>query len=189
MLHRDLKSANVLLVSSSGGLAGGRLMAKIGDFGLASGISNTTLGDTTATAKHGGGTPAYKAPEVFKNRFTTASDVYSFGIIAWELLAAPEKPWSVDETGSVHSEASVMLAVVSGERPTIPPMPTAAAPAAAVTSAAGASSASDLTFKETAHTTLAGIIPRSWHADPSERPSFVSLREELATAVRRMQRA
>ena len=49
-----------------------KLTAKIGDFGLATGISRTTYGEST-TQRAGGGTLAYKAPETFRNEFTTGA--------------------------------------------------------------------------------------------------------------------
>ena len=63
MLHHDLKSRNVLLFRSLAAVASMKtLTAKIGDFGLTTGISRTTYGENTTT-RVGGGTLAYKAPE------------------------------------------------------------------------------------------------------------------------------
>jgi hypothetical protein len=69
--HRDLKPANVLLTSS--------LKPKIVDFGLAG--SDPDRG-------HLVGTPAYLAPEQLDPRraIDARSDVYSLGVIAYELL-------------------------------------------------------------------------------------------------------
>lgn len=76
VVHRDLKPSNVL-VSTEG-------MVKLIDFGLAH------LGDTSKIAKANiiAGTPVYLPPEVLREeRVTNKLDVYSFGLILWELLA------------------------------------------------------------------------------------------------------
>ena len=77
MLHHDLKSRNVLLCNAQSTPVGSSavgsspdaevlLTAKIGDFGLTTGISRTTYGESSTT-RCGGGTLAYKAPETFRN--------------------------------------------------------------------------------------------------------------------------
>ena len=88
-LHHDLKSANVLVFDSVGGL-----QAKLTDFGLAH-DPNSTLAATTMNAA--AGTCAYMAPEQFGSdedgaRITKASEVYSFAIVLWELLHGG-RPW------------------------------------------------------------------------------------------------
>ncbi|CAM9606844.1 unnamed protein product, partial [Hapterophycus canaliculatus] len=89
-VHGDLKSANVLLDGA------GR--AKIGDFGTSRWSPHTvSTGLATYTAKTSQNTHmslAWSAPEVLDaTRSTYASDVYSFGIVAWEVLSR-ELPWA-----------------------------------------------------------------------------------------------
>jgi eukaryotic-like serine/threonine-protein kinase len=74
IIHRDLKSGNVMLCKT----AGDGLRVVIMDFGLAG-----ALGVDSAE----GGTPEYMAPEVSKGeRASFASDIYSLGVILYEIV-------------------------------------------------------------------------------------------------------
>lgn len=82
LLHRDLKPSNVLLDPD--------LHAKLADFGL-----STFLGGSQSGAGSGepGGTPAYLAPELLADvnqKASKESDVFSFGILMWAVLAGRE---------------------------------------------------------------------------------------------------
>lgn len=88
VIHRDLKGENVMLVAQPAG----RLRAVITDFGLAgSALDN---GGTEPVRKGGfSGTLAYAAPErVAGGRATPASDVFSFGVLAYEMLTGRVSP-------------------------------------------------------------------------------------------------
>ncbi|MBI3281316.1 MAG: serine/threonine protein kinase, partial [Acidobacteria bacterium] len=91
ILHRDLKSNNVMLVKR----ADGSLRAVITDFGLARPLSHRTGPASSAVS----GTPNYIAPERWKGGTATpASDVYALGVILYEMLAgslpfAHGTPW------------------------------------------------------------------------------------------------
>ncbi|KAK1310205.1 putative leucine-rich repeat receptor-like serine/threonine-protein kinase [Acorus calamus] len=75
IVHRDLKSANILLDQS--------MRAKVADFGL----SKEEVFDGRKSGLKG--TYGYMDPEYMStNRFTKKSDIYSFGIILFELITA-----------------------------------------------------------------------------------------------------
>lgn len=83
-VHRDLAARNILV--------GSDLTCKVSDFGLSRVLDN----DPHATYTTQGGKIALRwtAPESIRFReFTSASDVWSFGIMMWEVMSYGEKPY------------------------------------------------------------------------------------------------
>jgi len=100
VVHRDLKSENLLLTED--------WVTKIADFGLARVKSHST----TMTQC---GTPKYMAPEVLKGeRYNEKADIYSYGIVLWELITHKE-PY-----GDMHPMTAAMKIAYQGLRPKIP---------------------------------------------------------------------
>ncbi|KAJ4841106.1 hypothetical protein Tsubulata_003737 [Turnera subulata] len=82
IVHRDLKSPNLLVDRNWN--------VKVGDFGL-SRLKHNTFLSSKSTA---GTVPEWMAPEVLRNEPSNEKcDVYSFGVILWE-LATLRLPWS-----------------------------------------------------------------------------------------------
>jgi serine/threonine protein kinase len=74
VVHRDLKPENILWLDGHWSLT---------DFGISRYAEATTAADTRKYAK----TAPYAAPEQWREkRATSATDVYAFGVIAFELL-------------------------------------------------------------------------------------------------------
>jgi tRNA A-37 threonylcarbamoyl transferase component Bud32 len=100
MLHRDLKSLNILLTADN--------HAKISDFGLSKVVESQTINKTNV------GSPAWAAPEVLRSQpYTDRADVYSYGVILWEIGTRQELYPNCDHFQVINK-------VKAGERPPLP---------------------------------------------------------------------
>ncbi|KDO19494.1 serine/threonine protein kinase [Saprolegnia parasitica CBS 223.65] len=103
IIHRDLKSRNILL-SSGGG-------AKISDFGAARPAS------TTHTMTRGVGTYRWMAPEVLsENQYSVAADIFSFGILLTELDThmIPYTDVKSKKSGAPLVDTAIVSMVIAG---------------------------------------------------------------------------
>ncbi|XP_042495241.1 systemin receptor SR160-like [Macadamia integrifolia] len=86
VIHRDMKSSNVLLDDN--------LEAKVSDFGMARLVSAM---DTHLSVSTLAGTPGYVPPEYYQSfRCSTKGDVYSYGVVLLELLTGKQPTDSPD---------------------------------------------------------------------------------------------
>ncbi|KAL1780541.1 receptor-interacting serine serine/threonine-protein kinase 3 [Sigmodon hispidus] len=156
LLHRDLKPSNVLLDQD--------LHAKLADFGLSTFQEGSQSGSRSRSESRSGsgsgsrapgGTVAYLAPELLINvnqKASKASDIYSFGILMWAMLAGREAQL-VDHTSLVHGAV--------WERQTRPPL--AELPAYSPETPG---------LEE-----LKKLMMLCWSSEPKERPSFLDCQQ------------
>jgi serine/threonine protein kinase len=88
VIHRDLKPENIMLQS-----AGDEEYVKIIDFGIATihEIADATDSQTTEVV----GTRSYMAPEQLRGKPVAASDVYSLGVIVYEMVTG-QRPFNAE---------------------------------------------------------------------------------------------
>ncbi|MDX6306313.1 MAG: eukaryotic-like serine/threonine-protein kinase [Blastocatellia bacterium] len=109
VVHRDIKPSNILIASDG--------EPKLLDFGIAKLLSPDWFGVTMEQTATGANllTPEYASPEQIRgDKITTASDVYSLGVLLYELLCG-HRPFRF-KLGS----AGEMLQVISERQPPAP---------------------------------------------------------------------
>jgi len=168
IVHRDLKPSNVLVTPD------GRV--KLLDFSIAKLIENDGLSRLTREAGSAM-TPKYAAPEqVSGGAITTATDVYSLGVLLYELLSGrhPTSP-------KAKSSAEFARAIAEDEAPKV-----SAAAAAASADDAATIASRRATTPERLERALRGdidtILGKALKKDPAERYASVA---EFADDLRR----
>jgi len=150
VIHGDIKSRNILLDR--------HMSAKVADFGLS--MKERTLGAR--------GTPYWMAPELLtfnsqgdldldmETCMTSATDVYSFGVLMWEVFARQE-PFSNTDPGA---EAAIGILFRVKEEDLRPKMPRG--PPREIRS----------------------LIQECWHKNPLRRPSMQEVFERLTEVLK-----
>lgn len=106
IIHRDIKPGNIF-ISEDGDF-------KLGDFGISRSISRTL---STLSVK---GTPRYMAPEILRQQaYGVSADVYSLGIVLYQLLNNGKFPF-VHELTSVAEEERAFQRRMKGEALPVP---------------------------------------------------------------------
>lgn len=178
VLHRDLKPGNVLVA-----MVDGRPNVKIIDFGIAR-LLDPEGGEGGASSTHDlAGTPSYLAPELIGRGETpgappdTRSDLYSLGVILYELLTG-EAPFRRDQEESLLSFLQ-RIALQPAERASAR---WSALPVDLAERRATRREASVAAVSRALSGDLDWILARALATNPSERYATVS---ELAADLRR----
>ena len=93
--HRDLKPENVMLQD----LGDGEELVKIIDFGIATVMESQAAAGSEATRVAGSG--SYMAPEQLLGQPISASDIYSLGVIAYEMVTG-RRPYNPDSPAQLY---------------------------------------------------------------------------------------
>lgn len=174
IIHRDLKSSNLIVTESAG-----EPIVKIIDFGIAKSVQGT-LSNVTLYTKIGEavGSPGYASPEQMSGNMgdiDTRTDVYSLGIVLYELLTGM-RPFD-DETFIGRDSAQIHQLL----RNTEPPLPSTrlTRDETLVTRATVVSTTTDKIFGELKGD-LSSIVMKAIRSEREERyPSVSSLSADL----------
>uniref|UniRef100_H3AIR1 Mitogen-activated protein kinase kinase kinase n=1 Tax=Latimeria chalumnae TaxID=7897 RepID=H3AIR1_LATCH len=105
IIHRDLKSSNTLILEKVENEDLNNKILKITDFGLAREWHKTTKMSAA-------GTYAWMAPEVIRSSmFSKSSDVWSYGVLLWELLTGEVPFRGIDGLAVAYGVAMNKLAL------------------------------------------------------------------------------
>lgn len=147
IVHRDMKSQNLLISANN--------TVKICDFGLARQALTDGEDDSKGMSTLGKlrGTYQYTAPEIYhKNKYTPKADVFSFGVILWEMVARlMSGVYAIPFAEYKHLvfDFQVLIQVAKNNlRPTLPP-------------------------HCPEHYRL--VVERCWNTDPEKRPDTAEL--------------
>ncbi|MEM7277436.1 MAG: tetratricopeptide repeat protein [Pseudomonadota bacterium] len=111
VLHRDLKPSNILALDNDP-----KPIVKLIDFGIAKALDRPLTDVTLLTETGVIGTPAYLSPEVLAQggqAVDTRADVYSLGVILYELLCG-QRPWADHD----HNLVDLIRSIETHDPPT-----------------------------------------------------------------------
>ncbi|MEO7367045.1 MAG: serine/threonine-protein kinase, partial [Gemmatimonadaceae bacterium] len=116
VIHRDIKPANILLADE---------YALVTDFGVAKALSASVLDEKDATLTLEGstlGTPAYISPEqaVADSATDHRTDIYSFGVVAYEVLTGSPPFAGRNSQALMAAHASIPPEAISSRRRVLP---------------------------------------------------------------------
>ena len=112
MVHRDIKPANVFLPHAGG--------VKLGDFGIAKALDDTSEGLTATGAVMG--TPTYLAPELVEGREASpASDLYGVGCLLYTQLAGRPPFHEGGPVAVAYAHRHQPVPPITAKRPDTPP--------------------------------------------------------------------
>ncbi len=104
VIHRDLKPANILVTAEG--------QVRLLDFGIAKLVELEGAAASLAITRDGGRplTPQYTSPEQLRGaKLTTACDVYSLGVVLYELLCGA-RPYEVGNGSAAQLEVAILEA-------------------------------------------------------------------------------
>ena len=164
LIHRDIKSNNVLLCGPSGN------SCKLTDFGL------------VGTQETNSGTPAYMAPELHSSKpFSKMVDVYAFGVLLWEILSQ-QIPFEGRRPEDVRTR------VLAGERPSgisVQPLSSMMAHPSSTNSSQQPQHVVPKALLGAGEAVQAAglLAAKCWETRPAQRPDMISVEAELTKLV------
>ncbi|XP_038935773.1 megakaryocyte-associated tyrosine-protein kinase isoform X2 [Rattus norvegicus] len=166
LVHRDLAARNILVSED--------LVAKVSDFGLAKAELRKGLDSSRLPVK-------WTAPEALKNgRFSSKSDVWSFGVLLWEVFSYGRAPYP-KMVSSTPGRAACASRVTDCPHPCYPLPPY-------LQSLKEVSEAVEKGYRMEPPDSCPGpvhtLMGSCWEAEPSRRPPFRKIVEKLGRELR-----